>query len=228
NIAQQIVDINGTGESAGVGLLQIIPGTFAAHRDPELPDDRRDPWANMNAALRYYRSRYGTDLTTMWGHGHGYAEGGIIDAPHVGIYDTGGILPKGGVAVNTSAFDEVIVNGPNLQAINNLANNVGALVRKLAQDRDVDAFAAALAKEMEPVVTELRKMADPSTVEGMTLRSVTDRVLGMDLLPYGNVVEKVMKAETDLLNSRAGHAARLQGIVDKEKALAEAEAELEK
>lgn len=77
-IAQQIHDVNGTGESAGVGLLQIIPGTFAANRDPELPDDRRDPWANMNAALRYYKSRYGTDLTTMWGHGHGYDAGGWL------------------------------------------------------------------------------------------------------------------------------------------------------
>lgn len=77
-IAQQIVDINGTGEAAGVGLLQIIPGTFAAHRDPTLPDDRRDPWANMNAALRYYRATYGDDLTTMWGHGHGYAAGGVL------------------------------------------------------------------------------------------------------------------------------------------------------
>lgn len=77
-IAQQIHDVNGTGESAGVGLLQIIPGTFAANRDPELPDDRRDPWANMNAALRYYKSRYGTDLTTMWGHGHGYDSGGWL------------------------------------------------------------------------------------------------------------------------------------------------------
>ena len=75
---QEIHDINGTGESAGVGLLQIIPGTFAAHRDPELPDDRKDPWANMNAALRYYKSRYGTDLTRMWGHGHGYDAGGWL------------------------------------------------------------------------------------------------------------------------------------------------------
>ena len=77
-IAQQIVDINGTGESAGVGLLQIIPDTFAANRDPSLPNDRRDPEANMVAALRYYRGRYGDDLTTMWGHGHGYAAGGVL------------------------------------------------------------------------------------------------------------------------------------------------------
>lgn len=77
-IAQQIVDVNGTGDAAGVGLLQIIPGTFAANRDPELPDDRRDPWANMNAALRYYKSRYGMDLGAMWGKGHGYNLGGWI------------------------------------------------------------------------------------------------------------------------------------------------------
>ena len=81
NIAQQIVDVNGTGESAGVGLLQIIPGTFAAHRDPELPNDRRNPFANMVAALRYYRSRYGGDLTTRWGKGIGYWAGGLVQGP---------------------------------------------------------------------------------------------------------------------------------------------------
>lgn len=77
-IAQQITDINGTGENAGVGLLQIIPTTFAAHRDPSLPNDRRNPFANMVAALRYYKSRYGMDLTTMWGKGHGYDRGGLM------------------------------------------------------------------------------------------------------------------------------------------------------
>ncbi|AKK04599.1 hypothetical protein CMUST_01250 [Corynebacterium mustelae] len=80
-IAQQIVDVNGTGEKAGVGLLQIIPGTFAAHRDPELPNDRKHPFANMVAALRYYRSRYGGDLTTHWGKGRGYANGGSVWGP---------------------------------------------------------------------------------------------------------------------------------------------------
>ncbi|MGO5463521.1 hypothetical protein, partial [Bifidobacterium animalis] len=78
NRAQEIVDVNGTGASAGLGLLQIIPTTFAAHRDPELPNDRTNPFANMVAALRYYKSRYGMDLTTMWGHGHGYDRGGLI------------------------------------------------------------------------------------------------------------------------------------------------------
>lgn len=85
NIAQQIVDINGTGEKAGVGLLQIIPGTYEAHRDPELPNNRRDPFSNMVAALRYYKSRYGMDLTTMWGKGHGYDQGGILKDKHWGF-----------------------------------------------------------------------------------------------------------------------------------------------
>lgn len=77
-VAQSITDINGTGENAGVGLLQIIPGTFAAYRDPSLPNDRRNPYANMVAALRYYQSRYGMDLSRMWGRGHGYDLGGVM------------------------------------------------------------------------------------------------------------------------------------------------------
>ena len=125
NIAQQIVDVNGTGESAGVGLLQIIPGTFAAHRDPELPDDRRDPWANMNAALRYYRSRYGTDLTTMWGKGHGYADGGIVDLPK--LFDKGGVWRDGTMGVNLSGSDEVVFNNRQWQLLKQVLNTVPML-----------------------------------------------------------------------------------------------------
>lgn len=111
-IAQQIVDVNGTGESAGVGLLQIIPGTFAAYRDPTLPDDRRDPWANMNAALRYYRSRYGGDLTTMWGQGHGYAQGGVLNFLNGlgnAVFDRGGMsFGKGLIPKNVIQPERVL------------------------------------------------------------------------------------------------------------------------
>ncbi|MDJ0006519.1 transglycosylase SLT domain-containing protein [Gordonia alkanivorans] len=77
-IVQGVQDVNSGGNEA-VGLLQVIPGTFATHRDPSLPDDRRNPMANMVAALRYYKSRYGMDLTTTWGHGHGYDSGGWLN-----------------------------------------------------------------------------------------------------------------------------------------------------
>ena len=78
NIAQQIVDINGTGESAGVGLGQMIPSTWAAYRDPELPDNRRNPWAMTNAMARYGERKYGKNLLNVIGHGHGYANGGDV------------------------------------------------------------------------------------------------------------------------------------------------------
>ena len=78
NIAQQIVDVNGTGESAGVGLGQMIPTTWAAYRDPELPDNRRNPWAMTNAMVRYGEQKYGKNLLNVIGHGHGYASGGDV------------------------------------------------------------------------------------------------------------------------------------------------------
>ncbi|KZM72200.1 hypothetical protein AWN90_36600 [Nocardia terpenica] len=81
NIIQQIKDVN-SGGNEGVGLLQLIPGTFAAYRNPSLPNDRTNPDANISAALRYYRARYGDDLGAQWGQGHGYDQGGWL--PHMG------------------------------------------------------------------------------------------------------------------------------------------------
>lgn len=83
---QQVVDVN-TGGNEAVGLLQIAKGTWPGVRDPSLPDDRTDPWANMNAALRYYKREYGMDLGVMWGQGHGYDNGGILP-PTPGGYST--------------------------------------------------------------------------------------------------------------------------------------------
>lgn len=78
SVIQQVQDVNSGGNEA-VGLLQVIPGTFAQYRDPSLPNDRTNPLSNMVAALRYYKSRYGSDLSTMWGQGHGYDNGGIAN-----------------------------------------------------------------------------------------------------------------------------------------------------
>lgn len=85
NAIQQVQDVNSGGNEA-VGLLQVIPGTFASHRNPNLPNDRTNPDASMSAALRWYRHAYGDDLGAMWGQGHGYDQGGIAN----GI----GLMPK--------------------------------------------------------------------------------------------------------------------------------------
>lgn len=106
------VDVN-TGGNEAVGLLQVTKGTWAAFRDPELPDDRTNPFANMVGALRYYKATYGMDLTTMWGHGHGYDKGGEMIGP--GLFakkttDAERVLsPR-----QTRAFDELVdvLSGP--------------------------------------------------------------------------------------------------------------------
>ncbi|MBR7191729.1 transglycosylase SLT domain-containing protein [Gordonia sp. SCSIO 19800] len=120
-IVQGVQDVNSGGNEA-VGLLQVIPGTFEANRDPSLPNDRTDPWANMNAALRYYRRQYGDDLGAMWGKGHGYAQGGTI--PGTGNRDTVPILATPG--------EEVIRKGP--------AEKNRPMLKKINEGGDVRVF----------------------------------------------------------------------------------------
>ncbi len=121
NRNQEIVDVNGTGAAAGQGLLQIIPGTFAAYRDPSLPNDRTDPWANMNAALRYYRARYGDDLTTTWGHGHGYDSGGWLKPTPGGF----------GSYFNHTGKPEAVLTEGQWARVSRLVGSVDALVAEL-------------------------------------------------------------------------------------------------
>lgn len=72
---QQIQDVNSGGNEAA-GLLQFALSTWKSARDTRFPDDRLDPVANVASAIKHYREKYGTDLTTMWGQGHGWKSGG--------------------------------------------------------------------------------------------------------------------------------------------------------
>ncbi|AMS03176.1 tape measure protein [Gordonia phage TimTam] len=122
DIAQQIVDVNGTGEAAGVGLGQMIPGTWEAYRDPSLSNNRRDPWAMINAMVRYGHRRYGDSLLSNIGQGHGYAQGGTI--PGTGDRDTvPGMLTPG---------EEVIRKGP--------AEKNRPMLKKINEGGDVRVF----------------------------------------------------------------------------------------
>lgn len=102
NVAQQIVDMNGTGESAGVGLYQVIPTTWAGYRDPELPDDRRNVEASHNFAVRYFRDKH------HWNTGPGG-----VGLPNTGWKD-GGVLPqffdRGGESRGTGLMQKNIIS----------------------------------------------------------------------------------------------------------------------
>lgn len=215
NRNQEIVDINGTGASAGQGLLQVIPTTFADHRDPSLPNDRTNPEANMVAALRYYKWRYGTDLTTQWGHGHGYAAGGVVDLAK--LYDQGGWLPHGGAALNLSGKPEPVFTAPQWSSLSDMIRTLGDLVPAIKGQTEV------IAKAVDDAQAWLAKAGDYNSFEGINARQSVRRVLDLGLdLPGSDTIKTVLDGEDALWDSRARAANNLDTIVEKEKALEDA------
>lgn len=220
NRNQEIVDVNGTGASAGQGLLQIIPTTWASYRDPTLPNDRTDPWANMNGALRYYRARYGGDLTTMWGHGHGYKDGGIIDiAKSLGatLFDVGGTWRSGTIGVNLSGEDEFVLKNSGMNSLGDIARALGQLI-PIWKD-----YAEYAASWMDNTQEYLAKAADYNSEEGTTARSIIRHVLDLGLdLPGSDVVTAVLDGEDAIWDARTRQLGHLDELKEKEEALAEA------
>lgn len=84
-------DTNAAAGDPSRGLMQVIGSTFRAYRDPSLSADIFDPLANIVAAIRYTKSRYGS-LRAGWDRSGGYAEGGLV---RPALYDRGGLLHKG-------------------------------------------------------------------------------------------------------------------------------------
>ncbi|MGP5206424.1 tape measure protein [Corynebacterium casei] len=215
---QGIIDVNSGGNEAA-GLLQVIPGTFADHRDPSLPDDRLDAWANMNAALRYYKSKYGTDLTAMWGHGHGYSEGGIVD---LFTRDLGGWVPNGALVRNTSGRDELMLPPELSKAMAGFFKDYPEAAKVL-----LDA-----AEHIQSASEFLNKAAVYQSEEGVTARQTARGVLNFGLdLPGSDVVLAVLDGEEQIWAARERQLGHLDTLVEKEKAIKDARkalADLEK
>lgn len=79
--AINLTDINAQQGHPSQGLMQTIPGTFAAYRDPRLPDVITDPVANIVAGIRYILARYGTIFNVQQAVGStpmGYDSGGYL------------------------------------------------------------------------------------------------------------------------------------------------------
>jgi SLT domain-containing protein len=83
-------DINAQMGDPSRGLMQTIGATFEYWRDKALPDDIYNPLANIYAALNYamHGKGFGTGPGQI-GSTHGYALGGIITEPIIGVGKSG-------------------------------------------------------------------------------------------------------------------------------------------
>lgn len=145
------------------------------------------------------------------------------------IYDTGGILGHGGVAMNLSGKPEVIINNNQLSAINKLANNVGALVQRIGSS--IGAFGATagikdvlgvakmagfgqIVEYIEPTVNAFEKLQDSLIVQQDAASAVVQAEGNLSAARKNGDVAAVAQAEQDLAKARgvAMQAAKATGL----------------
>jgi tape measure domain-containing protein len=85
-------DINAKNGTPSKGLLQTIDPTFYAWAGKYAGLGPFNPRANIYAAIRYAKNRYGSGWAARMARPGGYAEGGYVKPT---LYDNGGLLPPG-------------------------------------------------------------------------------------------------------------------------------------
>lgn len=95
-------DSNAQAGHPSQGLMQTIPGTFAAYRNPSLSPNILDPEANIYAGENYAIHRYGS----------------LAGMNRPGGYDEGGFLPPGlQMVYNATGKPEPVFNGQQWDSI---------------------------------------------------------------------------------------------------------------
>lgn len=120
-------DVNAQNGTPSVGLMQVIGPTYASYKDPQFDKGPYmhgvsiDPAGNISASMRYCMATYGS-LPAGYDRPGGYARGGLVGSPFVkaGVFDTGGHLAAGGLAVNTGSGPERVLTERQTESFDKL------------------------------------------------------------------------------------------------------------
>lgn len=132
-------------------------------------------------------------------------------AKYMGIFDTGGVLPAGGVAINRSAMDEVVINGPDLKAINNLATNVGQLVKEMDWPMLAEEFRAAWSGE-DSGMGELAKLVGEEAASRVLAKVDFAGTMVRDISTGGSIRSFLGSLDVDSGMNLAGQISEALGI----------------
>lgn len=114
-------DSNAAKGQASRGLLQTIPSTFAAYAGKYRSRGITDPYANIYAAVRYAKSRYGAGWAARMARPGGYWTGTISASPGLALVGEHGpelVSFKGGERVRNRRQTEEILSARPAPIIN--------------------------------------------------------------------------------------------------------------
>jgi len=160
------VDVN-TGGNEAQGLVQVIPPTFNAFKFPG-HGNIRNGLDNLLAGIHYAKSKYGSDMLGVIGHGHGYENGGLINSPELAW------LAEGGFSESIISHDPA--NKVKSKAIHDRTGEMLGFNDDTAILRRVESLLQEHTAYTRSIDDNTRRTADKSNVIQMNGRAVAKEI----------------------------------------------------
>lgn len=160
------VDVN-TGGNEAQGLVQVISPTFNAFKFPG-HGNIRNGLDNLLAGIHYAKSKYGSDMLGVIGHGHGYENGGLINSPELAW------LAEGGFSESIISHDPA--NKVKSKAIHDRTGEMLGFNDDTAILRRVESLLQEHTAYTRSIDDNTRRTADKSSVIHMNGRAVAKEI----------------------------------------------------